>query len=116
MLVHHDVADRLAPARRQAAGLAVVEAEAFFQRDPSDPGFDARHRVAQVRAARQHDVVGVARIARAEGVSQAVEPQVQAKRAQVGQHGRGRRALRQVRVAQVLELRPGEAAVFMQAP
>jgi len=102
--VHDDVAHGLASPRREAACLAVVEREALFQRDAPHPGLNTRHGVAQVRSARQHDVVGVARVPCTEHVSQAIETQVQPKRAQVGQRRRRGCALRQMRVAQSLQL------------
>jgi hypothetical protein len=88
----------------EAACLAVIECEAFFQRDAPHPGLDARQGVAQVRSARQHDVVGVARVPYTEHIGQAIEDHVQTKRAQVGQRRRRWCALRQMRVAQSLQL------------
>ena len=82
-LVDDDVAHLLAAPARDAARLAVVQREALVQREAADARLDAIGRAPQAGVAGQHDVVGIARVARAQLAREAGDAQVQAERAEI---------------------------------
>ncbi len=96
LCVDHQPGDALLLVRQGAPQFAGVQGKALVGGDGADPGVELAKALGQRRRAGEHEVVGIARVARAKAVGQALQPKVQAKGAQIGQRRRGGRALRQV--------------------
>ena len=84
MLMDHQTADLMPPTAHQLR-LGRVQGKAFFGHDAAHPGPHAGHVRTPTLRAGQDQVVGVAAVAAAHGIRQAVHAQVQAKGTQVGQ-------------------------------
>ena len=97
LLVDDDAADALAARARRHPALGLVDVKALVAGDVGDRGGDGVRRAPQQRPAREHEVVGIAGVGRAEARGERGQAAVEAERAQVRQRGRGRCALRQVR-------------------
>jgi hypothetical protein len=108
--VDDDAADRLTDAGSERDRLVGVQREPLVARDPGDELVERPP--ARPRRARERQVVGIARVAHPERRGEPGQPPVEAERREVGQRGRGRGALRQVRRGQ----RPAEREAPSRRP
>src|SRR5262245_57342855 len=85
--------DRLTAAAAQNARLAVVEGKPLFQRNHSNKMFEPARAACQLGTTGESEIVGVTRVGGVEIRRETGEAAVEAVRDQVGQRGRGWRAL-----------------------